>query len=437
MRIVLIVIALVLCVSPRAFGKEPATQPAINAAELLEQVVTQFNSAERMALSYRLDETQLPREVDNDELVKAMYRTLPVSLFLNRPGQLDLRGGMSRAPTRFLVSDNRIVTEIQMPGKDLSVVLYPDPAATVEQAISGRFPAYAWLHDQFMWLLHAEGWRYYFKYATNIRQIGWAKETNGGDQSADCVRLAFEMFDGTKWEMWIESESKALVRLYVRDEVEVQFIDSKSIPQQDGGVLWADDYPDARRKKVAIQRERRIDFESLDFNPTFPPEAFAPPSEEPKPKEEPFPRRPTSVGEAMPTKFGKNASGQPVTLEIAKGQPFVAMSFQPLQRPVPENRLAPTLLLVQMVREELKDPSRIICFVAEDPSQPVKDLLARPEFAGATVVYANLPELTVTTFQGGGIAIVDRNGKITWNGMGGQPMAFPIVIDELRKTLAE
>lgn len=275
MRMRVILLSFVLCIASRAIAEEPATQPAINAAELLEQVVTQFNSAERMALSYRLDETQLPREVDNDELVKAMYRTLPVSLFLNRPGQLDLRGGMSRAPTRFLLSDNRIVTEIQMPGRDLSIVLYPDPAATIEQAISGRFPAYVWLHDQFMWLLHAEGWRYYFRFATNVRQVGWAKETNGGPESAACVRLAFDMFDGTNWEMWIESDSKALVRLYVRDELEVQFLDSKTIPKQDGGVLWLDDYPDARRKKVVTQRERRIHFESFDLNPTFPPEAFA------------------------------------------------------------------------------------------------------------------------------------------------------------------
>lgn len=139
----------------------------------------------------------------------------------------------------------------------------------------------------------------------------------------------------------------------------------------------------------------------------------------------------------MPNVFGKNASGEPVTLEVAKGEPFVAMSFQPLQRAVPKHRTAPTLIFVNMAREELKDPSRIVCFVAEDPSQPVKDLLAQPEFAGVTVVYTNLPELTATIFQGGGIAIVDRNGKITWNGMGGQPMAFPTVIEELRQALAE
>lgn len=405
-------------------GDEPATQPAIDARAVLENLTTQWNTAERISARYRFSELQVPETDDVDELVIGKHGAVQCSLYLRRPDAIDVRGGTFSPESRFIfdrelvyhggVGPNGVVFSASTPE-------HPD----LDEVLGHRHLAHTWVHDQFIWMLRADGWRDYFRFAKNVRLVGWIMNSTLRPKEP-LARIAFDTFDEASWELWIDLKNQnALKRVTIQDKTSTSFVRTRDAPP--GGNLSniIGEEMIKRAKRVDLRRTRVLELDHVSFDDEFPAEAFARPEGDIRQFNAHDELPEAQAGGRAPAVLGRDQSGKVISADQFKDQAFVAVILNFGEHGFPARLRGPLLHIPVVVRETVKDPSAVVVFLGQNSPDSVKDLLKQPEYQGATVIVSESADAFEAFFTRGSVAIVGRDGSVVWNGMVYQPLMFP------------
>lgn len=425
MRIVAFVAAVFVLSANFSFSADdPSTQPAVDARAVLEDVVSQWNSAERISARYRFSELQLPEPDDADELVHGRNGAVQCTLFLRRPDGIDVRGGTFSPESRFMfdrelvyrggVGPNGVVFSASTPEQ-------PD----LDEILGHRHLAHTWVHDQFIWMLRADGWRDYFHFAKNVRLVGWIMNSTLRPKEP-LARIAFDTFDEASWELWIDLKNQnALKRVTIQDKTSTNFVRTRDA--QPGGNLSniIDEEMIKRAKRVDLRRTRVLEFDHVSFDEEFPAEAFARPEGDIRKFNLHDESAEAQPGGRAPPILGRDQNGKVISTDQFKDQAFVAIILNFGEDGFPARLRGPLLHIPVVVRETVKDPSAVVVFLGPNSPDSVKDLLRQPEYQGATVIVSESEDAFEAFFTRGSVAIIGRDGSVVWNGMVYQPLMFP------------
>jgi hypothetical protein len=374
--------------------------PQIDATALLRQAIERWQNANTVAAKYTMTVTEFPVKELPDMAAGGTYECVESELFLERPDQLCIRDGL--IGTSYLHYDGRVARWVARRGESLRLTEWPLEGDVNDFVSSGRISSPRRVSDVLTWLVRNDSVEAFFSRAKDVRQVGFVLVRGSVGNPARCARIAFEGYDGNKWELWIDPAEKRLCGARVASEETIRVL--RSLPS---GMPDEETLRNAPRLTRAC--EQTVVFRSVFFDEPLPENAFTLPPAEPNERvvDDHVAAPPTHV----PDFLGRNAAGGEVRVNDLEGRVWVALRLHP--NLVTDELVERWLRVARLARERLGDPRRVLVFLTEE-NEATRAVLASPEFSGVTLIHANDSDAIEALFRRGPFAIVGGDGSIRY-----------------------